>query len=165
MSNYINIWLGGLHRATIYGNISLMYKVQETAFNSTEGLRSFSWGYNSGTITKTRHHSLSTHPLADLSPFFGNFSFAHSVFAISTLDVFALHIIGNVQNLCASYIYILYLPAPPPFSYRISFLRTPFFSVCLLHPYVLSIWRALRGIGLTLTPLPGAATKIGAIDL
>jgi hypothetical protein len=57
-----------------------------------------------------------THPQADLDLFWGNFSFTHSVFAISTLAVFAHSIIiGSVQDLYVTYIYILFLTAPPLF--------------------------------------------------
>jgi hypothetical protein len=60
------------------------------------------------------------------------------------LDVFTHRIIiGSVQDLYASYIYILSLTAPPtPFVPYLIFAYSSLFSVCL-HPYVLSIWRAI----------------------
>ena len=74
-------------------------------------------------------------------------------------------------DLCASYIFILYLPASPPFSSRIYYLCIPFFSLCLypriranyLEGYQLLLLSFLRTFALHLTPLP-AATTIGAID-
>jgi hypothetical protein len=69
----------------------------------------------------------------------------------------------------ASYIYIMFLTAPPtPFSSRLNF-YVPIFSLYVLPPYALSIWRAitdlffLRTINLHLSAT--SCHKNGAIDL
>jgi uncharacterized MnhB-related membrane protein len=60
----------------------------------------------------------SSHILLDaLSLLLGIWVIFCSIFAISASDVLAHSLIlGSVQHLYASYIYILFLPAPPPFS-------------------------------------------------
>jgi hypothetical protein len=64
------------------------------------------------------------------------------------LDVLAhILIFGSVQHLYASSIYVLRLPAPPPFFYCIPFLRNSLFS-SHVHPYVLSICYIFGGLSI-----------------
>ena len=110
-----------------------------SAFGGLNHLEGFlplpSEGYN---ISKAR-----TSSMADL-PFLRKFPLCVcTVFVFFLLNVLAhILIFGSVQHLYASYIYVLCLPAPPPFFYCISFLRISLFS-SHVHPYVLSICRAI----------------------
>jgi hypothetical protein len=49
--------------------------------------------------------------------------------------------IGSVQDPYVTYIYILFLPAPHPFP--LAFVLAYFSFLSYVHPYVLSIWRAI----------------------
>jgi hypothetical protein len=83
------------------------------------------------------------------------------VFAISTLAVFAHHIFGSVQDLSSSYIYILYLPAPPTFLLAFHF-ATPLFSLCICSLMCYHFVVSSRTICIILTSLP-PATKLAQL--
>ena len=110
-----------------------------SAFGGLNHLEGFlplpSEGYN---ISKARTSSMPDFPFLRKFPLC-----VCTVFVFFLLNVLAhILIFGSVQHLYASYIYVLCLPAPPPFFYCISFLRISLFS-SHVHPYVLSIWRAI----------------------